>query len=313
MSRRQELVKNDHVALSKRCRAKLLAVNLSSCYKKRKALSSETVTLMNEIRDIYAQRPFQGYRRITWVLKDRGYTVNHKKVYRLMGLLGLEAVYPKRNLSKRHQDHKVYPYLLKDHVPCQPHDAWCVDISFIKIAHGFVYLTALIDVVSRCVMGWHISTSLETDSCLRALEMSVATGYKPKIINSDQGCQFTSQEWLYQLTLLGVKISMDGKGRALDNVPIERFWRTIKYEEVYLNTYETVQEAKQNIGQYIEWYNQKRRHSGINNHRPYEVMVGEKQVSSRTFKKALQATKQPDTEQQEKEMQMMNLSSKIAA
>ena len=283
MKDRQELVKSDDQHLSKRCRAKLLDVNLSSCYVKHKLNTDDTVTLMNEIREIYAMRPFQGYRRITWDLKDLGYEINRKKVYRLMKLMGIEAVYPKKNLSKRNHEHKVYPYLLKEHPALKPHDVWCVDITYIKIATGFIYLTALIDVVSRHVMGWHTATSLDTESCLRALEMAIGSGYKPKIINSDQGCQFTSQEWIYQLTLLGVRISMDGKGRALDNIPIERFWRTVKYEEVYLNTYESVKEARASLNAYIHWYNHKRRHSGINHHRPYEVMIGKEQASQWAF------------------------------
>lgn len=283
MKIRQELVKSDYKDLSKRSRAKLLDVNLSSCYVKPRAIADDTVTIMNEIREIYAMRPFQGYRRITWDLKDLGYTINRKKVYRLMKLMGIEAVYPKKNLSKHNHEHKVFPYLLKEHPPLKPHDVWCVDITYIKIATGFIYLTALIDVVSRHVMGCHVSTSLDTESCLRSLEMAIAKGYKPKIINSDQGCQFTSQEWIYQLTLLGVIISMDGKGRALDNIPIERFWRTIKYEEVYLNNYESVKEAKASLDAYIHWYNHSRRHSGINHHRPYEVMTGKAEATRWAF------------------------------
>lgn len=347
MKTRQELVKSDHKDLSKRSRAKLLSVNLSSCYVKPKAIADDTVTLMNEIREIYAMRPFQGYRRITWDLKDLGYSINRKRVYRLMKLMGIEAVYPKKNLSKRNHEHKVYPYLLKDHPPLKPHDVWCVDITYIKIATGFIYLTALIDVVSRHVMGWHVSTSLDTESCLRALEMAIATGYRPKIINSDQGCQFTSSEWIYQLTLLGVKISMDGKGRALDNIPIERFWRTIKYEEVYLNTYESVKEAKESLNAYINWYNHKRRHSGINDHRPYEVMTGKREATQWAFMQVpkvseskesqacgyvyksstyprdpqgpttttntLMVKEKKEIKQQKKVKQEMNLSSKIAA
>jgi len=280
MKERKEKIKVPQKKLSKRSRALMLGVNLSSIYYVRKAVSMDTVTMMNEIREIYASRPFQGYRRMTLDLKDAGYEVNHKKVYRLMREAGIQAIYPKKNLSKRNYAHKVYPYLLKDSPPTKPHDVWCTDITYIKIANGFVYLVALIDVVSRCVMGFHVSTSLDTESCLKALEMAINTGYKPKIINSDQGCQFTSQEWAYALSLLQIKISMDGKGRWLDNIPIERFWRTIKYEEVYLKTYETVKEAKQGLSAYIHWYNHGRRHSGIHNSRPYEVMIGLKMATS---------------------------------
>ena len=287
MKERQQQVRGFHKDLSKRLRAKLLGVNLSSCYIKLKPASEDTVTLMNEIRDIYEVRPFQGYRRITLDLKDLGYGANHKRVYRLMRLMGLQAVYPKKNLSKRRQSDAVYPYLLKEQPPLKPHDVWCVDITYLKIVSGFVYLTALIDVVSRCIMGWNISPFLDTQSCLDALEMALETGFIPLIINSDQGCQFTSQEWIYSLSLLGIKVSMDGKGRCLDNIPIERFWRTVKYEEVYLHTYETVAETRESIGKYIKWYNQERRHSGIDYQRPYDVMVGIALATQWPFQKAV--------------------------
>ncbi len=292
-------------------------------------MSEDSVTLMNEMREIYAKHPFKGYRRITDDLKDQGYTLNHKKVYRLMKLMGLQALYPRKNLSKRRMQDAVHPYLLKDHPPIRPHDVWCVDITYIKIANGFIYLTALIDVVSRCVMGYNISTSLDTESCLKALEMAIQTGYTPTIINSDQGCQFTSQEWLYSLALLRIRVSMDGKGRCLDNIPIERFWRTIKYEEVYLKTYDSVREAREALSAYIHWYNHERRHSGINRHRPFEIMTGSRVATSWSFKRAdgyvdnckqlphipTAPTAAPSTEliKKKKEEGMTNLSSKKAA
>lgn len=285
MKVRQNQVMAPHETLSKRLKSKLLNVNLSSCYLKPKPVEDTEVTLMNEIRDIYSRHPFKGYRRITWDLKDLSYAINHKRVYRLMHEMGLQAIYPKKNLSKRNQQHKVYPYLLKENPPQKPHDAWCVDITYIKIASGFVYLTALIDVVSRFVVGHHLSTTLDTDSCLRALETGVSKGYLPKIINTDQGCQFTSQEWLYNMALLGVRVSMDGKGRCLDNIPIERFWRTVKYEEVYLKTYESVGEARESLGKYIAWYNTQRRHSGLKYNRPYEVMMGIQEADKWPFQR----------------------------
>lgn len=331
MKERQEMVQGTHKTLSKRKRALLLGVNLSSCYVRKKPLSKDTVDLMNEIREIYEARPFQGYRRITWDLKDLGFGVNHKKVYRLMQLMGLQAVYPKKNLSKRRQGDVVHPYLLKDYPPKVPHDVWCVDITYIKTANGFVYLTALIDVVSRCVMGFHVSPFLDTESCLNALEMAINQGYKPSIINSDQGCQFTSQDWRYALSLLGIKISMDGKGRCLDNIPVERFFRTIKYEEVYLKTYDTVQDAKRGIASYINWYNHHRRHMGLNKHRPYEVMTGKQTALKWSFSKdngradgfvdngeplshnPTATTTASERSKQLKDIKNRNLSSKLAA
>jgi putative transposase len=329
MSIRRQRVMERHLSMSKRSKANLLDVNLSSCYVTHQPISQDTVTLMNEIRDIYEKRPFQGYRRMTRDLKDSGYSVNHKRVYRLMRELGLQAVYPKKNLSKRRLKDQVYPYLLKQYPPRQPHDAWCVDITYLRLSNGFVYLTAIIDVVSRCIMGYHLSTSLETESCLNALEMAIKSGFKPKILNSDQGCQFTSQEWLYSLSLLQIQVSMDGQGRCLDNIPIERFWRTIKYEEVYLKTYDTVSEAREGVKNYIEWYNHKRRHSSLHQHRPYEVMMGHQKVKDYLFfggddyvdnADALTHRLTPlttktafENNKQQKEKRVTHLSSKLAA
>jgi len=225
---------------------------------------------MDKISDIYCAHSFYGYRRIALELKDQGHIVNHKRVLRLMKKMNIQA---------------VYPYLLKEHPPKKPHDVWCTDITYIRMKHGFLYLTALIDVVSRHVMGWHLSTTLSTQGCLKALDMGLKTGHKPIIINSDQGSQFTSQDWINRLTQEGIKISMDGKGRCLDNIPIERFWWSLKYEEVYLKTYKTVGQARQFIGEYISWYNTKRRHSGLNYNRPVDVMNGFEQARRWAFKK----------------------------
>ena len=279
MKHRIEMVKASHHTLGLRSRSLLLGVTRSHVYYQPVVANTLTVTVMNEIRDIYDLRPFQGYRRMTDDLQDKGYVVNHKRIYRLMKMMGLQALYPKKNVSKRRQQDQVFPYMLKDYPPQKPHDCWCVDITYMKIATGFIYLTALIDVVSRCVMGFHISPFLDTESCLLALDMALKTGYTPKIINSDQGCQFTSQAWVWTLVKHRIEISMDGKGRALDNIPIERFWRTIKYEEVYLKTYDSLAEARCEIGQYMSWYNHHRRHSGLSKARPYEVMTGKKKAT----------------------------------
>lgn len=274
MKRRVQLAgEGAHHRLSVRGRCNVLGVCRARLYYRLVPRSDALeVTVMNEIADIYAQRPFQGYKRIADDLKERGLAINHKRVYRLMKVMGLEAVYPKKNLSKRRQDQAVFPYLLRMFPPHEVHDCWCIDITYIKTRKGFIYLTALIDVVSRYVVGFSVSNGLDTASCVDALAMAVERGYKPRMINSDQGCQFTSQEWLYQLALLGIRVSMDGKGRCLDNIPIERFWRTLKYEEVYLRTYESVTEARTCLAAYIHWYNKERRHSGIGKRRPWEVM-----------------------------------------
>lgn len=270
------LVEKQDPLMSKRRRAFLLGVNLSTLCVQRKPIDPYEITLMNEIQDIYGTHPFKGYRRICHDLQDQGRGINHKRVLRLMRVMGLQAVYPKKNLSKRRQEDAVYPYLLKDYPPQKPHDCWGVDITYVKLSTGFLYLTALIDIASRHIMGWHVSPYLDTDSCLRALDMALRLGQRPGMINSDQGCQFTSQDWVKRLSDEGIRISMNGKGRCLDNISIERFWRTIKYEEVYLKSYDSVVEARQEIGRYIDWYNTKRRHQGLGYITPAQAMGGAK-------------------------------------
>ncbi len=277
MTDRLELAKKANPKLSTRQRSALLKICRSRLYYKPHPRDvSDDVDLMNEIRDIYQKRPYFGYIRMTDELngerKEEG-RINKKRTYRLMKTMGLQAVYPKKNLSKRRQDHAVYPYLMKKHPPQRPNDCWCVDITYIKTCIGNIYLSALIDAASRHIMGYSVSPTLDTSSVLDALEMALSSGHKPKMINSDQGCQFTAQEWGYSLALLEIQISMDGKGRWADNIHIERFWRTLKYEEVYLKSYDSVRDAKENLAVYIDWYNTQRRHSGIGQKRPIDVLM----------------------------------------
>ena len=277
MQTRRALVKQLFAKMSLRQKCEALAVNRSSMYYQATERRDDEVEIMNMIREIYTQRPFLGYRRITVLLKrDYGIEINRKRVYRFMQLMGLHAIYPKMNLSKRRQEEAVYPYLLKQQPPQKPNDAWSIDITYIRMRTGFVYLVALIDIVSRRIMGWDLSPFLETHSALKALKMALITGYVPRIINSDQGCQFTSQAWVKALQEHNIQISMDGKGRCLDNIYIERFWRTIKYEEVYLKSYDTVQIARQEIGNYIDWYNNERPHQSLRDQTPsatFKVLV----------------------------------------
>lgn len=261
--------------LSLRSKAQLLDINRSSVYYQPQPIGGEMVSLMNEIQDLYARYPFMGYRRITVMLKNQGYEINRKRVLRLMQLLGLQALYPKKNLSKRRQRDAVFPYLLKEKPPQKPNDAWKVDITYIKLLQGFVYLVALIDVISRKIMGWCLSPFLETHGCIEAFEMGITIAI-PVIINSDQGCQFTSQQWVQTMIRYGIAISMDGKGRYLDNIHIERFWRSIKYEEVYLKSYDSIIEARQSIGAYIEFYNSLRPHQALGYKTPNQVYEGER-------------------------------------
>ena len=220
----------------------------------------------------YLKTPFYGSRRMTDALKDLGHMINRKHVQRLMRLMGIEAMYPKPNTSKPNKEHKVYPYLLKNLKIDRPNQAWAVDITYIPMKKGFQYLVAIIDWYSRYIISWRLSNSLDKDFCIEALKDALKTG-KPEIFNSDQGCQFTSTEFTDVLKEHSIKISMDGKGRCIDNIFIERFWRSLKYEEVYLKAYANGLEARISIAQWINFYNNERRHQGIKNKKPIEAFT----------------------------------------
>ena len=230
-------------SLSLRRQCELLCVNRSSLYYKRKSSPLEDIDGLNKIRDVWYRYPFYGYRKITKELKANGDKVNRKRVQRLMASEGIRAIYPGPNTSKRNQSQVVYPYLLKEAVITSPNDAWQVDITYLRMGDGFMYLVSLIDMHSRYVVGWRLSNTLETERCLEALQVALKEA-RPKIINSDQGCQFTSHEWVEALNAQQIKLSRTGKGRCWDNVYIERFWRSFKREEFYLNDYKNVKELK---------------------------------------------------------------------
>jgi len=225
---------------------------------------------MNEIRDIYQKYPFYGYRRMLIALRQLGVLINHKRLQRLLSLAGIKAVYPGKKTTIRNPEHKVFPYLLKGLKIERPNQVWQVDITYIRTRHGFVYLICLIDVFSRKIMGWALSTFLDTQSCLEALNNALQHAV-PEIINSDQGCQFTSSMWVEYLTGKGIVISMDGKGRWADNVYIERLWRSIKYESVYLHSFDTVHQARTVLRDYISFYNLQRPHQSLNYHTPCDI------------------------------------------
>ena len=218
--------------------------------------------MMNRIRDIWEARPFYGYRKIAEVLRRAGHVVNHKRVRRLMKAMGIAALYATPKTSRPGRDHVVHPYLLQDLDIVRPGQVWQVDITYIKLPVGFAYLVALIDVYSRRIMGWRLSNSMSRTFCLEALEDALAQGVAD-IVNSDQGAQFTAKDWVSALEDCGIPVSMDGKGRCLDNIFIERFWRSIKYEEVYLRVYESLPEARRCIGAYIDFYNPVSQHPSV--------------------------------------------------
>lgn len=203
-------------------------------------------------------------------LKALGYRVNRKRVQRLMRLMGIEAIYPKPNLSCPDNITRKYPYLLRGVNINRPNQVWCTDITYIRLANGFVYLTVIMDWYSRYVIAWELSNTLDSNFCVSALERALSTG-RPEIFNSDQGVQFTSEDFTNVLINNAVKISMDGRGRAMDNIFVERLWRTVKYEDIYLHDYRGMQEAYEGIKKYFEFYNNERQHQSLDDKTPKEV------------------------------------------
>lgn len=256
------------VSLSKQCH--LLDLNRSRLYYKPEPVNDKEIEIMNEIRDIYQESPFFGYRRMHAILRIRGYSHNHKKTQRLMKLTGLQAIYPRKKTTISDQAHKKYPYLLKDVEIIHANQAWQTDITYIKLRNGFGYLMCLIDIFSRRIMGWAFSPFLDSQLCLEALFMALKD-VKPEIINSDQGCQFTGQQWIEALRNEAIRISMDGKGRWVDNKYIERLWRSIKYEAVYLHCLENMDQAREVLTNYISFYNQRRPHQSLDYKTPDQV------------------------------------------
>lgn len=218
--------------------------------------------LMRLIDEQYTRTPFYGSRRMRVYLRELGYGLNRKRVQRLMRLMGLEGVAPGPRTSRRQPEHKVYPYLLRDVVPVRPNQVWSTDITFIPMRVGFMYLVAILDWYSRYVVGWALSNTLDTGFCLEALERAFERG-RPEIFNSDQGCQFTSEAFTGRLEAQGVRISMDGRGRVFDNIFVERLWRTIKHEDIYLKDYMTVPELDTGLAQYFRFYNNERPHQAL--------------------------------------------------
>ncbi len=222
---------------------------------------------MQAIDRIYTKSPAFGSRQISAHLPDEGFTACRDKVRRLMRIMGIQAIYPKRNLSKRNHEHKVYPYLLRGLSIDHPDQVSCSDITFIKMKHGYCYLAAEMDWYSRYIISWELSMTVDNSFVLRYLDRALETG-TPEIFNSDQGSQYTSTAFTDRLKSAGVRISMDGKGRAFDNIMVERLWRTVKYEEVYLNEYANFFEAYENLERYILFYDNERRHSSLKKQTP---------------------------------------------
>lgn len=227
---------------------------------------------MRKIDEIYTETPSCGSRKIREMLISEGYKINRKRVQRLMRQMGIEVIYPRPNLSKPDLIYKKYPYLLKGVKIEDVNHVWSTDITYIPLKKGYIYLVAILDWFSRYVITWKLSNNLESGFCIEALREALDKG-NPKIFNSDQGTQFTCGRFLEILEARKIQISMDGKGRAFDNIYIERFWRTIKYEEVYCKAYESYHEAKENLNEYIKYYNERRLHQSLGYKTPFEVFV----------------------------------------
>ena len=272
--------KHAEISLSRQCQ--LLEINRSSLYYQPKGESSLNLTLMNQIDRQYTKTPFYGIRRMTEILKRQGFKINRKRIQRLMNLMGLQAIFPKRSLSHRDPDHRIYPYLLRGLEITHRNHVWSTDITYIRLSGGFLYLTAVIDWYSRFVLSWRLSNTLDNYSCIEALREALTYG-TPEIFNTDQGSQFTSISFTDVLAEQGIKISMDGRGRALDNVFVERLWRSVKYENVYLNDYRNGEEAYRGLADYFQFYNHERVHQSLDYQTPAEVY----QLPKDGFSKAL--------------------------
>jgi putative transposase len=274
-SERLALVDREDPALSVAAQCRLLKVARSTLYYHPAPVDPADLALMRRMDELSLASPFYGSRRMVAVLRRDGWTVNRKRVRRLMRVMGLEAIYQKPNTSKGHPAHKVYPYLLRDLVIERPNQVWCADITYIPMAKGFVYLVAVMDWFSRRVLAWRLSITMDADFCVDALQDALARYGKPEIFNTDQGVQFTSGDFVAVLESRGIRISMDGKGRFLDNIFIERLWRSLKYEEVFIKAYGSVMEARQGIGGWLRFYNEERPHQALGYRTPRRVFDGE--------------------------------------
>ncbi len=265
------------IPLRRQC--ELLGLPRASWYYQPQPIAALEELLQRLIDEVYTRCPFYGVRRITAWLRRQGHDVNPKRVRRLMRQMGLEALYPRRRLSLPAPEHTKHPYLLRDLRIERPNQVWCTDITYVRLASGFVYLTAIMDWHSRYVLSWELSTSLEIRFCLAALERALSMS-TPEIFNSDQGSQFTSAEFAGRLTEASVLISRDGRGRVFDNIFVERLWRSVKYEEVYLKAYQTVREAKESLGRYFRFYNTERLHEALDYRTPLEVYLGKERFTT---------------------------------
>jgi putative transposase len=275
---RKSLIEPGHPQLSIRRQAALLKVNRNRLSPVAREFSDDELALCREIDELHMLRPYYGSRRIWKELRAREFVVGRGKVRRLMRRMGLTATYPKPRTSLKGPGNKIYPYLLRNLEIARANQVWCSDITYIPMRRGFAYLVVIMDWHSRAVLGWRISNTLDTSFCLEALaDARAIAGAWPEIMNTDQGCQFTSEAWTTMLSDAGVRISMDGKGCWVDNVFVERLWRSLKYEDIYLREYLDVVHLEEGVGRWLNFYNLERRHQALDYETPWSVWQGDLQ------------------------------------
>lgn len=267
----------DHAELSLRRQCALLGLLRSTLYNELQGADEGDLELMRLLDEQYLQTPFYGSRRMRRFLRGLGHQVNRKKVQRLMRQMGLEAIYPKPRTSLANPEHKIYPYLLRGLAVTRPNQVWCADITYVPMPRGFLYLVAVLDWYSRYVISWRLSNTMETGFCVEALEAALEHGV-PEIFNTDQGAQLTANAFVDTLLGTGIQVSMDGRGRALDNAFIERLWRSVKYEDLYLRDYTTVPEVGSGLTRYFKFYNDKRFHQALDYQTPEQVHFENREV-----------------------------------
>lgn len=265
------MIQTNHGRLSVRRQCDLIGLPRSSYYRETKSETEENLELMSLIDKEYTRHPFYGTRKMRDFLVRKGYKINRKRVQRLMRLMGLESIAPRKRTTIAGKDHKIYPYLLRGLEVNYSNQVWCSDITYIRLRGGFVYLTVVMDWYSRFVLSWEISVTMEESFCVSALERALRCYSHPEIFNTDQGSQYTGSAFTGVLKGQGIRISMDGKGRAMDNIMVERLWRTVKYEEIYTRDYESVEELVKGLKKYFEFYNNERPHQTFKGWTPAEV------------------------------------------
>lgn len=273
-------IQPDHPKVGIQRQCELIGLPRSSYYSEGLAEqeSPENLEIMKLIDNEYTKHPFYGTRQMRNFLRRNGYKINRKRVQRLMRKMGIQSIAPKPNTSKKHPQHKVYPYLLSNYTVTGSNQVWCTDITYIPLVGGFVYLTAVMDWHSRYVLSWELSITMDNEFCVSALERALRCHGTPYIFNTDQGSQYTSHEFTSALKNKGIKISMDGKGRAMDNIFIERLWRSVKYEEIYVKEFQSVDQLRKSLKKYFGFYNHERPHQSFNGQTPAEIYYGKNQL-----------------------------------